>query len=169
MYNHDTTRVDLQTLTRRELQVWYWAIRGYKNKWIAQKLVIDDKTIERHINSIYNKLRVCQSSEKGQHPRAAMTYMASRDGDFNTVTEDGEWVALRNNVYNLNEKEQLFATLLRMGHTDETIASVVRMELTDVEWYVKLLSIKYGLRNIYADVERCGRIALIERLELAGV
>jgi DNA-binding CsgD family transcriptional regulator len=49
---------NLQRLTRRELQVMRLVAAGDTNKSIATKLFISERTVERHISNIFNKLRV---------------------------------------------------------------------------------------------------------------
>src|SRR5690606_25957130 len=46
----------LKDLSPRELEVLSWMAKGYNNHTIADVLCLEPKTIERHINGIYNKL-----------------------------------------------------------------------------------------------------------------
>lgn len=50
-------------LTSRELEVLGLIAQGYKNKAIAQKLVISDKTVRNHITNIFSKLQVADRAE----------------------------------------------------------------------------------------------------------
>lgn len=46
----------LKDLSPRELEVLSWMAKGYNNSTIADVLCLEPKTIERHINGIYNKI-----------------------------------------------------------------------------------------------------------------
>ena len=151
-------------MTKRELQVWWYLVRGYDNKYIAVELVVDDKTVERHINAIYNKLRVTHSIEKGQSPRTCLAWMAARDGDLVAVSSEGEIKSPRNNIYNLDEREQLIVYLLKLGHSEKIIAEITRISVKNVGWYIKLIAVKYGVNIIPSEDHRIGKEVLLRRL-----
>jgi DNA-binding NarL/FixJ family response regulator len=50
-------------LTRRELEVLELIARGDKNREIAEKLVISDKTVRNHITNIFSKLQVADRAQ----------------------------------------------------------------------------------------------------------
>ena len=50
-------------LSRREMEVIQLVIQGYKNKDIAQKLFISEKTVKNHLSAIFNKLGVSDRLE----------------------------------------------------------------------------------------------------------
>ena len=50
-------------LSRREMEVIQLVIQGYKNKDIAQKLFISEKTVKNHLSAIFNKLGVADRLE----------------------------------------------------------------------------------------------------------
>jgi DNA-binding NarL/FixJ family response regulator len=50
-------------LTRRELEVLELIAQGDKNRAIAEKLVISDKTVRNHITNIFSKLQVADRTE----------------------------------------------------------------------------------------------------------
>jgi len=50
-------------LSRREMEVIELVIQGYKNKDIAQKLFISEKTVKNHLSAIFNKLGVTDRLE----------------------------------------------------------------------------------------------------------
>jgi DNA-binding NarL/FixJ family response regulator len=50
-------------LSRRELEVIQLVIQGYKNKDIAAKLFISEKTVKNHLSAIFNKLGVTDRLE----------------------------------------------------------------------------------------------------------
>ncbi len=53
----------LYRLTSREIELIFFAITGYTNKEIAQHLDIKERTVETHLNNIYNKVNVCNKME----------------------------------------------------------------------------------------------------------
>ncbi|MBT4512026.1 MAG: response regulator transcription factor [Chloroflexi bacterium] len=65
----------LKQLTGRELEVLSWIAKGYKNTTIAEVLCVEPNTVERHINSIYNKLSTAISSK---NPRVGSTIVYLR-------------------------------------------------------------------------------------------
>jgi len=166
LYNHNSTRVDLWSLTKRELQVWWYLVRGYSNKYISNKLTVEDKTIERHVNAIYSKLRVTHSVEKGQSPRTCLAWFAARDGYLASVGEDGTIIGTRNNMYNLDEREQLIVFLLRLGHSEESIADIAKINPQVIGWYIKLIAVKFGVNIIPSEDSSIGKKVLLERLQL---
>jgi two-component system response regulator DegU len=46
------------TLSRRELDVLEWVVRGHSNKQIARELSIDETTVKTHLHRIFEKLDV---------------------------------------------------------------------------------------------------------------
>ena len=50
-------------LSRREMEVIQHVIQGYKNRDIAQKLFISEKTVKNHLSAIFNKLGVADRLE----------------------------------------------------------------------------------------------------------
>ena len=50
-------------LSRREMEVIQLVILGYKNRDIAQKLFISEKTVKNHLSAIFNKLGVADRLE----------------------------------------------------------------------------------------------------------
>lgn len=53
----------LKDLSPRELEVLSWMAKGYNNSTIADVLCLEPKTIERHINGIYNKIGATPESK----------------------------------------------------------------------------------------------------------
>ena len=62
----------LEQLTPRELEVLGLLATGYSNLAIAEAKYIDVKTVERHLNSMYSKLRTVDALDH-KHPRVAAT------------------------------------------------------------------------------------------------
>jgi DNA-binding NarL/FixJ family response regulator len=48
----------LSDLTSRELQILQLVLAGYTNKAIAAEIYISEKTVEFHLDHIYNKIGV---------------------------------------------------------------------------------------------------------------
>ncbi|MDD4794627.1 MAG: response regulator transcription factor [Dehalococcoidales bacterium] len=59
----EQTTLALNTLTPRENEVLNLIAAGKENREIAQNLLIEEKTVKNHINSIYSKLGVSSRSE----------------------------------------------------------------------------------------------------------
>jgi len=53
----------LKELSPRELEVLGWMAKGYRNNTIADILYLELKTVEHHVNSIFNKLGDCPDSK----------------------------------------------------------------------------------------------------------
>ena len=49
---------DLNSLTRREQEITHDVGRGLRNKEIARRLNISEKTVKSHLNNIFRKLQV---------------------------------------------------------------------------------------------------------------
>lgn len=80
--NGDSQAGFLNELSPREMEVLSWMAKGYRNDTIADVLSRDVKTVERHINNIYSKLRndkIDESEEMDSlHPRVRATLMYLR-------------------------------------------------------------------------------------------
>ncbi len=84
----------LRQLTPRELEILGLLAQGYTNAAIAQALYIDIKTVEHHLNSMYNKLKAApEFRDKHLRVSAAKLYLE-------TIVESGckEDVAVRSPV-----------------------------------------------------------------------
>lgn len=51
-------KTSCDVLSRRELDVLEWVVRGYSNKQIARELCIDETTVKTHLHRIFEKLNV---------------------------------------------------------------------------------------------------------------
>ncbi|MBI4464787.1 MAG: response regulator transcription factor [Acidobacteria bacterium] len=59
-----TSPADTKTeLSRREMEVVQLLVQGYKNRDIAEKLFISEKTVKNHLSAIFNKLGVSDRLE----------------------------------------------------------------------------------------------------------
>jgi DNA-binding NarL/FixJ family response regulator len=76
----------LKDFTRRELEVLSLISRGYTNSAIATALVIDNRTVQRHINNMYSKIKAGNGTED-RHLRvsAARLYLET-SGELLTAT-----------------------------------------------------------------------------------
>lgn len=65
----------LSALTRRQLEVLSLMARGYNNAAIARSLVLEEKSVENHINAIFGQLNL--SRDEAGHPRvkAVLLYL----------------------------------------------------------------------------------------------
>ena len=68
----------IERLTRRELEVLAAMAQGRNNTAIAEALVVSQRAVEKHINSIFSKLDL--NGEQRHHPRvqAVLVYLAER-------------------------------------------------------------------------------------------
>jgi DNA-binding NarL/FixJ family response regulator len=70
--------LDLAALSAREREVLAEMAQGRNNAAIAQSLVISQRAVEKHINSIFAKLGVGQDDESHPRVRAVLTYLLGR-------------------------------------------------------------------------------------------
>ncbi len=71
----------LSALTKRQLEVLSLMAKGYNNAAIAKSLVIEEKSVENHINAIFGQLNL--SRDNSAHPRvkAVLLYLQETIGD----------------------------------------------------------------------------------------
>ncbi len=76
MFTEKTVYPFLRQLTGRESEILSLLAQGFTNAGIAERLYIDVKTVEHHINSMYGKLRA-ETDFDQRHPRvsAARLYL----------------------------------------------------------------------------------------------
>ncbi len=67
----------LEDLTPREMEVLELIAQGYSNSGIAQKLVLSGKSVERHINSMYQKLHLNMGDNIHPRVKAVRKYLDS--------------------------------------------------------------------------------------------
>jgi DNA-binding NarL/FixJ family response regulator len=70
----------LRTLTGRERQILAELAAGKSNAAIARTLVITRRAVEHHITAIFAKLGLPDETEVSRRVRAALLYLADRDG-----------------------------------------------------------------------------------------
>jgi DNA-binding NarL/FixJ family response regulator len=70
----------LSALTRRQLEVLSLMAKGYNNAAIARSLVLEEKSVENHINAIFGQLNL--SRDNAAHPRvkAVLLYLQETIG-----------------------------------------------------------------------------------------
>lgn len=68
-------RSRLDRLTPRETEVLARMAEGDANPEIARKLVITDKAVEKHINSIFAKLDLHEDASAARRVQAVLTFL----------------------------------------------------------------------------------------------
>jgi DNA-binding NarL/FixJ family response regulator len=70
----------LSALTRRQIEVLSLMAKGFNNAAIARELVLEEKSVENHINAIFGQLNL--SRDNAAHPRvkAVLLYLQETSG-----------------------------------------------------------------------------------------
>ena len=68
----------MERLSPRERQVLALIAEGLTNAAVAQQLVVSQHAVEKHINSIFSKLKL--SGDQELHPRVRATLMYLAEG-----------------------------------------------------------------------------------------
>jgi DNA-binding NarL/FixJ family response regulator len=68
---------DLGDLTPREFEILGLIAEGRSNSWIASKLTITKRAVERHINAIFLKLDLGEPEDVNRRVQAALLYLSS--------------------------------------------------------------------------------------------
>ncbi len=70
----------ISALTKRQLEVLSLMAKGYNNAAIARSLVLEEKSVENHINAIFGQLNL--SRDNAAHPRvkAVLLYLQETVG-----------------------------------------------------------------------------------------
>jgi DNA-binding NarL/FixJ family response regulator len=81
----------LSALTRRQIEVLSLMAKGHNNAAIARELVLEEKSVENHINAIFGQLNL--SRDNAAHPRvkAVLLYLQETAG----APEDPEELSAR--------------------------------------------------------------------------
>jgi DNA-binding NarL/FixJ family response regulator len=74
------TRTRVDQLTPRELETLALVAEGYSNAAIAERLVLTKRAVEKHVNAIFAKLELGDPDHVSRRVRAALVYLADRDG-----------------------------------------------------------------------------------------
>jgi DNA-binding NarL/FixJ family response regulator len=67
----------IDDLTERERQVLALIAEGRSNRAIAERLVITERTVEKHVKSILGKLRIAGSPEDHRRVLAVLAYLGA--------------------------------------------------------------------------------------------
>ena len=65
----------LSALTRRQIEVLSLMAKGYNNAAIARALVLEEKSVENHINAIFGQLNLSRDSAAHPRVRAVLLYL----------------------------------------------------------------------------------------------
>lgn len=63
LYIQAFSKFTKEKLSKRELQIFFYVVRGYSAKMIAKKLNISHRTVETHISSVKSKLQLHNSRD----------------------------------------------------------------------------------------------------------
>ena len=69
----------LEHLTERELEVLALMAEGRSNHAIAERLVVTDHTVEKHVKNIFGSLRLPQSPDDHRRVLAVIAYLNGRE------------------------------------------------------------------------------------------
>lgn len=75
LLRRDRRRTVLERLTARELEVLALMAEGHANAVIAERLVVTEKAVAKHINSILAKLDLPPSAASSRRVAAVLTYL----------------------------------------------------------------------------------------------
>jgi DNA-binding NarL/FixJ family response regulator len=70
----------LEKLTPREREILAMIAEGRSNPWIATKLEVTKRAVERHINGIFLKLDLGEASDVNRRVKAALLYLTGEKG-----------------------------------------------------------------------------------------
>lgn len=70
---------ELGTLTPREFEILGLIAQGRSNRWIASKLTITKRAVERHINAIFLKLDLGDPEDVNRRVQAALLYLSGEN------------------------------------------------------------------------------------------
>jgi DNA-binding NarL/FixJ family response regulator len=71
---------ELGNLTPRELEILGLIAEGRSNRWIASRLTITKRAVERHINAIFLKLDLGEPEDVNRRVQAALLYLSGDPG-----------------------------------------------------------------------------------------
>ena len=73
-------RSDIERLTPREREVLSEMAQGRSNAAIAAALVLTERAVEKHINSIFSKLGLSEEKDWNRRVKAVLLYLSDRGG-----------------------------------------------------------------------------------------
>ena len=68
----------LKALTAREREVLELMAEGRSNAAIAEKLVVTERAVEKHVTSIFGKLGLARATDDHRRVLAVLVYLRSR-------------------------------------------------------------------------------------------
>ena len=71
-------RTELDWLTPRELEVLGEMAQGKSNAAIAASLVLSERAVEKHTNSIFSKLGLSEERDVNRRVKAVLLYLAGK-------------------------------------------------------------------------------------------
>ena len=71
-------RTELDWLTPRELEVLAEMAQGKSNAAIAASLVLSERAVEKHTNSIFSKLGLSEERDVNRRVKAVLLYLAGQ-------------------------------------------------------------------------------------------
>ena len=74
------TPSDLDRLTRRETEILSEMAQGKSNAAIATALVLSERAVEKHSNSIFSKLGLSEEKDANRRVKAVLLYLSESAG-----------------------------------------------------------------------------------------
>ena len=71
----------LASLTKRQREVLALMAEGHNNRAIARRLVLEEKSVENHINAIFNHLKIARDTAAHRRVKAVLLYLDERTDD----------------------------------------------------------------------------------------
>ena len=68
----------LASLTKRQREVLALMAEGHNNRAIARRLVLEEKSVENHINAIFNHLKIARDTAAHRRVKAVLLYLDER-------------------------------------------------------------------------------------------
>ena len=78
--SHEGSQSKVDDLTPREYEILGLIAQGHSNRWIASKLTITKRAVERHINAIFLKLDLGEPEDVNRRVRATLLYLGGDRG-----------------------------------------------------------------------------------------
>jgi DNA-binding NarL/FixJ family response regulator len=73
-------RSDLDRLTPRESEILGEMATGKSNAAIASSLILSERAVEKHTNSIFSKLGLTEEPDVNRRVKAVLLFLAERGG-----------------------------------------------------------------------------------------